>query len=536
MTASKDLLEGWKALEDETDRYAEALAYYRGTVAERFANRRIRELVARSGQTYRFRLAAIPVKVMAKRCRIANVTSDLEAVSARITEIRAANQAEIQEPHLIRKMFTYGDAYALIWPVDQAEVDRDQVDGETTDVAAEEELAAAGVEISYQSPLHCRVIYDSEDGRRPRFGIRRWLERSPLGEAQDRWRAEVWYADRVEPWITREGAAGGTTEDWEPYAEDEDGNRVLVEADGSNWPLDHDWGEIPLKHARTDLPYGEPAHAAAYGPQDAITKAISTQVTVGIEAYGWPERYRLLDDAKMLENGREPVNWGDAGSAPDAPAAGEPEAVARRRGSGMEHIYSGTREVGEYTQPDPGLLIPPIDHWVRLMSVVTETPLYELDQTVQVSGVSREKADAPLRAKEREAKAYLDGFWAEVYSLAVRMSGMAEAGTISIHWAPPEVTMDADWWATAQTRITMGVPVRQVLTEANYLPDQVDAWLDAQGEEMALVQRIGVLERLGAATQSLGVGIQMGVLDQATAARLIQRIVGEVESEPSGGE
>lgn len=526
MTASADLMEGWKALENEAPRYTEALAYYRGTVAERFANERIRRLVAESGQAYRFRLAAIPVKVMAKRCRIATVASDLDAATDLLERIRLANQAAIYEPLIVRKMFTFGDAYALVWPV-EADDSADQEDGETVDVAADDAVRDVRVEISYQSPLHCRVIYDSEDGRRARYGIRRWLERSPLGEAADIWRAEVWYADRLESWVTRVGSKGGTAEDWEPYAEDDAGERVP--ADDSNWPLDHDWEELPIKHARTDLPYGEPAHAAAYGPQDAITKAITTQVVVDIEAHGWPERYRLLVAQRDLESGRDPVPWEDAASAADATTG--PTTSARRRGAALEHVYPDTQEVGEFSQPDPGVLIPPIEHWVRLMSVVTETPLYELDQTVQVSGVSREKADGPLKAKEREAKSYLDAFWSGVYTLACRMAGMDQPGTIAIHWAPPDVVMDTEWWSTAQLRVAAGVPARQVLLEANYLPDQVEAWLDTQGEEMALMQRIAVMERLGAAVQSLGLGIQLGVLDQATVGRLVQRIVGEVSTE-----
>lgn len=529
MTASADLMEGWKALEDAADAYVTALAYYKGTAAERFANRRVRELVAESGQAYQFRLAAKPVKVMAKRCRVATVTGDTEAVTKRLEEIRLANQATIHEPLIIRKTFIFGDAYALVWPVDPEEVGLTQVDGEAVDVAPGEELAAAGVEISYQSPLHCRVIYDGDDGRRPRFAIRRWREARPLGKV---WRVEVIYADRVEPWTTKPGASGGTREEWEPYAEDEEGQEVLVE-EGVNWPEPHDWGELPVKHFRTDLPYGEPAHEAAYGPQDAITKAITTQVVVDIEAHGWPERYRLLDDARLLESGQEPVAWGDSSTAPAADPD-KPTATGRRRGSGVEHTYGGTKAVGEYTSPDPGVLIDPIDQWVRLMSVVTETPLEELDPTVQLSGVSQEKADAPTREKAREAKAYLEGTWREVYSLAVRMTGM-EPGTIQVTWTPPEVTMESDWWETAKTRVDLGVPVKQVLAEANYLPDQVKAWLDTQGEEMALAQRIGILERLGAAIQALGVGVQLQVLDPATVASLVQRVVGQVESSDRTG-
>lgn len=529
--ASADLIEGWRALEEDTDRLTLAMDYYRGVVAERFANDRIRALVAKAGSRYRFKLAAIPVKVMAKRCRIANVTGESEGVTRRLEEIRRANDATLQEPHIIRRGFIYGDAYALVWPVEPDEADVDQVDGAASDVAPPEDMAQAGVEISYQSPLHCKVIYDSEDGRRPRFALRRWRVTSPLGGGAEMWRAEVVYHDRIERWTTKPGASGGTPQDWLPYVgQDENGVEILPE--DALWPEDHDWDELPIKHLRTDLPYGEPIHAAAFGPQDAITKAITTQLEAGVEGWGWPERYRILDDQRALEVGREPVNWGDpADAAAVTPTA--PEASGRTRGPGTETTYPGTKSVGEWTRPDPGVLINPMDQWLRMMSVVTETPLDELDPTVQLSGVSREKADAPMKAKERDLKLYLDSFWVEVYSLAVRMTGM-DPGAISVHWAPPDVTMDSDFWVTAKERVTLGVPVAQILTEANYTPEQVKAWLDSQGEDMALVQRIGILKSLGEAIQTLGVGIQLGVLDQATAGRLVQRITGEVESAPEG--
>ena len=527
--ASADLLEAWKLLDEDTDRLTEAMAYYRGTVAERFANERIRNLVAQGGQRYRFNLAAKPVSVMAKRCRINSVVSDNDAVSRRIEEIREANQAVLHEPHIIRRTFIYGDAYALVYPVELEEARQDQGDGEAANVAPPEEMARVGVEISYQSPLHCKVVYDSEDGRRPRFAMRRWKVASPLGDGATRWRAEVMYHDRIESWATTPGASGGSEQDWRPYAEDEAGDEILAE--DATWPMDHDWDEILIKHARTDLPYGQPVHAAAFGPQDAITKAITTQVEADIEAHGWPERYRILESQRSLDSGHEPVNWGDVEDAP-AMVDGVPPESGRRRGSGVEHVYDGTRAVGEYTQPDPGALTEPINQWIRLMSVVTETPLDELDPTVQLSGISREKADAPMRAKERDLKLYLEAFWREVYGLAVRMSGLPDPGAITINWAPPDVTMDGDFWVTAKDRVALGVPVRRVLEEANYLPDDIENWLDSQGEEMALQQRINVLKSLGEAVQTMGVGIQLGVLDQATAARLIARITGEVESAP----
>ena len=94
--------------------------------------------------------------------------------------------------------------------------------------------------------------------------------------------------------------------------------------------------------------------------------------------------------------------------------------------------------------------------------------------------------------------------------------------------------MDADWWATAKDRMELGVPVAQILAEANYLPEQVKAWLDTQGEELALLQRVSILERIGTAAQTLGVAVQTGVMDQATVAELMKRVVGEVRSSDGG--
>lgn len=527
MTASDDLLKGWTELEEAQEAYETALDYFRGTAAERFANEKIRSLVEQADQDHQFRLAAIPVKVMAKRCRIADVTADSEAVKTRLAEIRQANQAELYEALLIRKTFIFGDAFALSWPVELEEAARTPEDGEDVDAAASVDVAAVGVEISYQSPLHCRVIYDGEDGRRPLFAIRRWEEKSPLGEGQSRWRAEVHYADRVEPWVTRAGASGGSAEDWWPYAEDEDGQEVRAE-EGANWPLENPWGELAIKHSRTDMPYGEPAHVAAYAPQDIITKAVTTQF-VGIESYGFPERWRILRDAKLLESGQEPVAWRDAADAPPA----DEQAGGRRRGPGTEHTYSGTEQVGQFTPPEPGGLMGSVDQWLRLMSVVTETPLDELDPTVQLSGISREKADAPMKAKERDAKAYLSAFFVDLYGLAVRQTGL-DPGTISVTWAPPDVTMDGDWWTTAKVRRDMGVPTEQIMAEANYLPDQIKEWLDNVGEEMVLLQRVEILERIAAVGQQLGVAMQTGVVDQSTVTALMGSLVREATQ--SGGQ
>lgn len=518
MTGSKDLIEGFKALEDAREGYERAARYYEGMVPEHFANEQIRRLVEDSGQGYRFRLVKVPVNAMKNRLRISSISGGSDEADTAIQEIRDANDMEIQEAHITERMLVYGDAYALVWLVDQDEPDA--LDGEDVDVPPDEQLRDLGVEISYQSPLNTRAIYDAEDGRRIRFVIRRWREQNPLGK---QWRAEVWYLDRIEPWISKPSAKGLDPEEWDPYAEDASG--VPVPATSGNWPQPHDWDEFPIKHARTGLPYGRPEHVDGYGPQDAITKAVVTGVA-DIEEHGWPERARIADDAKVLDQGRDAVRWDDDTKAPDARME---EISARRRGPGREHVYTGTKSVIQFPSPDPTVLMGPVDQWVRMMATVNETPFWEFDPMTgaQLSGVARDKADAPMRAKERDRKAYLLRFWREVYGLALRMTGgPAPTGPITVNWAPPDVINDPEWWATAQIRAALGVPMAQILQEANYLPDEIQAWMDEQGEEATLDQRISRLAALGDALQKVGAGASLlGI--EAEAGPLISRILGE---------
>jgi hypothetical protein len=526
MTETQDLIEGFRALDDSAEGYQRALAYATGDLPEQFASDRIRMMIEQSGKGYKFRFSKVPITVLANRVQVASITGGSAEINARIEQIRQANDMEKQEPFLIRELFTFGDAYLLAWPIEPEEIE--QRDGEPVDVQASEALRTAGVELTYQSPLSCRALYDSEDGRRMRFAVRRWKEATVLGEI---WRVELWYTDRIESWISRPGAKGYDPEDWEPYAEDVNGKRVP--AGPGVWPMAHDWEEIPIKHARTDLPYGRPEHFDAYGPQDAITKAIITQVTVGIESYGWAERYRLMDDAQILDTARDAVNWTDNVEMPvtgtgDLATTG---IAGTRRGPGTETKYFGTRAVGQFEPPDPGQLIDPIEQWVRFMATVTSTPLYEFDprDSGQMSGIARLRADAPLRAKEKDRKRYLLGFFREVWHLALRMDGVREPGLIEVAWTPPEVISDPDWWAVAQTRLSMGVPIRRILEEANYLPEQIEEWLDAAGEESTLDAKIDRMQRLGEALQSIGAATAVApeLLDQARVSAMVTRIMGE---------
>jgi hypothetical protein len=85
---------------------------------------------------------------------------------------------------------------------------------------------------------------------------------------------------------------------------------------------------------------------------------------------------------------------------------------------------------------------------------------------------------------------------------------------------------DPEWWSTADLRQKAGVPQRQILLEANYLPDDVDTWLADQEENLTLSNQVALLERLGAAIQTLSAGVAVGMMSQENVAELVNRIIG----------
>jgi len=526
MPGSKDLLEGHLALNAAGDAYRLAATYFSGTPVERFANQHIERLVRGSGE-YRFRLSHRPVNSMTSRVRIAAVTSDREEATARIDVIRQANDMTRLEPLIHRKTFIYGDAYVMTWPVLPEQEDLDGLDiGPESDVPPDPELREAGVEISYLSPLNTRIMYEGEDGRRARFAIRRWVEEWTLGKV---WRAEVWYPGdpaRIEDWVTTPGSDGHDVDDWQPYAEDSSG-RMVPAIVGDTWPVFHDW-DLPIKHARTDMPYGVPEHIDSYGPQDAVNKLLITQVN-SIEAYGWPDRWSLVDDQAVLDQARNAVDWDDDADAPAATTRRRNNRAGSGSGGGKEHQYTGTKAVGEFSQPDPSAMVSPVDQYVRLMAAATGTALSEFDPSTDkvLSGAAQRAADKPQRDRELDRKLYLEAFWREVWQSALAMDG-TEAGSITVQWAPGEVNTDPEWWLTAQTRLGMGVPLRQILLEANYLPDEVDTWLNSVGdEEAALDQRIARLTALGTALQGIGTAQALGVVSAEQVSVLVNQIMGQ---------
>lgn len=504
-----DLMSGLFAMAENFDGYQLAEDYYEGCPEELIGNAELRRLLIQGGYGERFRinLAKTPVDALLGKVQISSVSTNNEAADKVLTAIRDDNLMQLQEGEVHRRTFEYGDYYVMVWG--------DEPDDESED--GDRSLEKSGVQISVHGPKTMRVIYDADHPNRKSFAIQSWFN-----EETQRWRAELYYPDRIERYVSKTKERPTKEDGWEPFAEDEQES-----------VLPNPYGEIPVFHFRNGLPYGRPEHKDAYGPQDAVNKIVATQMA-STDSQGFPQRYGLLDPQGVLdENTDDPFRDDDSETDDTVDASRKGKRSALRGGPGTMLFLSGLKAVGQFATADAKNFMDPLEVYVRLMAQVTTTPLHYFDPSGdQPSGESLRAADAPLIAKARNRKAYLTQSWRDTYGFALRVAGVT--AVVDVQWAPDTTIDDVAGWDVIEAKIRNGVTQEQALREAGYTDEQVKGFLDANEEEMALQRRIELLNSTADGLQKLGAAVATGVISQQQVEMLIERIIGQ--QSPEGGE
>ncbi|MFC5947066.1 phage portal protein [Pseudonocardia lutea] len=428
-----DLTAGLSALAESQESYETAHRYYKGSVAEVFASPRMRRAIRNSGVDVRFNFAKKPVDAVADRLELAAITGPDEASTQALQEIWETNALGLEAPNIMRRACEYGDAYVLVWPADP-EVSR--------------------VNVFYNSPETCRVIYDQENPLEKSFAIKRWADR-----------CDLYYPDRIEKYVLRKGAKPNEASSWEQYTDDE----------GDEWPYENPYGEVPVFHFRTDRPYGEPLHFGFYGPQDAINKLIISHLS-SVDYQAGPQRYAMLEaDADTAEAEDDDFEFG----ADDDEGAGSPEATSNLSSApGSVWWLRDVKGVGQFESAKPEVFTDPMLTYLRMGADITSTPLHRIDPTTVVpSGEAFRACEGPFVKKVNGLQRSFGATWEEAFTFALRVYQGAEVKTqVDVRWAPAQTVEDKDFWDTAKLKIEAGVPPYQVLLEAGYTAEQMAAW------------------------------------------------------------
>ena len=482
--SAEDVVVGWKAIDEAAGDYQLAKDFHDGEVEEYFSSRKVEELIAQTGQPYRFNFAQVPVKALAGRIELRSLgVPDDEEGTLLLKDIFNANDGEKFYPDAFYKALEYGDSYVMTLPYDA----QDDVVG-----VADDEIVEVGWEKVMIEPCDARMIYDGKNPRRKLFFVRRFVDYREEANMRIH-RVELHYSDRVEFWETDAGKTPDKPESWQPSQDDEP---VIG-------------GEIPVVHYRTAEPYGIPVHKNAYAPQLAINKMLITQLTT-TEAAGWPQRYALSEEGGVLDQNNDGPNWDadeNAANLSNTTPAQERrggQGSNMRGGPGTMQMWTGVKEVGQFDAADATKsFMDPAFKYISMMSILTDTPLHDFEHTViPPSGESRKVAERPATKRAQAMMRRFQATLREEWKYTLLVAGHA-VNRVDVRWVPPYVAEDVTDWQAVQLRQLCGVPTDQTLVEAGYDDDQVHAWLDQTPEAMSLKERIAALVTVADAAQKL---------------------------------
>ncbi|MCW0214380.1 MAG: phage portal protein [Pseudonocardia sp.] len=426
-----DLSTAVASVGEASDSYDRAWNYYSGDIEELFASPVIQRILAGSSSGYRVNLARRPVDAVLDRLKIASVLVPNNDPLTKVLNdlVWAPNRLGRVAKLVHRAALVYGDAYLHVWPgVDEGTV-----------------------RAIFNSPGTTRVFYDPEDPSKKSFAAKVWS----VGDRDNQQtRVTLYYADRIERWISKKGTKG---DEEKHYVE-------FVDEDGDPWPIENPYGEIPVFHFRTDEPYGRPEHADAFGPQNAINKLVATQMA-SADYQGFPQRYRLRS-----------VATSDLVGYPDDDDDVPDEGSALTASPGTVWDLTNTDAVGQFDSANPDSFLKPIEFYIRAMAAATATPLRFFDSEGQVpSGEALRADEAPLAEKIGDRQTWFGDEWVAALMFGMKVVG-SPVNTVDIRWRPVQTTDDLEGWKTVEKKLALGVPFDQAMAEAGYLPEQVAGW------------------------------------------------------------
>lgn len=367
----------------------------------------------------------------------------------------------------------YGDAYLLDWESDN------------------------GILVRALDPLSTKLIYDAEDDL-PFVGIRHWAERYDNKKAI---RVNLYDATELQRWISYDQKT------WLPFTED-----------GTDAVIPHSFGQIPLFHSRTALPYGKPVHLEAYGSQDMIMRTVIAH-GAAIDFMGWPQLFALYE-------------WGTAGGTSelgDTRLADEgfddrSEVSKIRRDPGSIWALRA-KELGQLQAASSSDFISTLQEYIGTASALSGTParFFASPGGQHPSADSQRTADADFQESIRMLQDELT----DTFQNALGCAAGVAPDNVTVPWRAPEIIGDSEFWNTALRKQEAGVPLPQTLIEAGYSPEQVDAFVaESSGDDLVMERRVGILNTLADAIGKLGAATSTGVIDQKRINAIIDGVIG----------
>jgi hypothetical protein len=373
---------------------------------------------------------------VANRLEIEKVVGESEAITNAVEKIRIKNKMTMLEKEINRNALVMGEYYAMVW------VDKNDE-----------------VKVTMCDPRDTVVIYDADTGDKV-LGARTFYD-----QLTNSTKLNIFYTDRVEKY--------GTKTEEVNY---DDSIRMEMLSAGADWILletmENPFGEIPLFHFRTHGETGRPEHFDGYSIQDSINKLTNTHM-ITVDFQGAPQRYALRND--------------DAAGADDFDideTTDRENAGALKASPGGFWDMVNYKEVGQLDPAKPEVFTSPVDHMVKILSAVTNTPLHYFQATGNVpSGDALRAAEGPLLKKVADRQVAFGITWDELYTFSIKVDLDIDNADLVIHWKSVETLDGLDVWDIMAKKRNVGMPFKQVLIEAGYDNTTINAIIEMKKKE-----------------------------------------------------
>lgn len=437
--------------------YVEAEAYWTGQVKERFASERLAQILAGTGVRYRINFSATPVDAVVERLEIAAFAGEAVPLE-RWLAVWEDNEFPLEAKGTVHALTErLGDSYVIGWPDEEMD---------------------SGMAIYAHRPENVRVFYDPERPRRKSHAIHRYVAIARPLDLQDPDERQlmpgrqygfstIFFRDHIERWVTVDPVDNGPGGERLPITHETPFVRLADDEDNP-------WDLIPVWHFRTSRPYGRPQHKDAFEPQDMINGVLADLMN-SMNFASYPQRFALADaSAQQMVGG-----FGAPEQDPNATTVTATNTGGFRAGPGETWLIEGAKEVGQFATADSANFVDPITALVKWMGLVTDTPVHLFDMGGQIpSGESLKAAMAPLNAKIADQKAHLGATWREMADDVLTMLGVKHVkGAVQVIWMPTDVIDNKETWEVVQAKVAAGVPLREAIIQAGFLPSVVDSWL-----------------------------------------------------------
>lgn len=420
-----------RRLRDRRDAYALAADYYQGRhrigLDEKLLNS-----FSWVFEQYRDNLCPAVVDVLIDRLEVSGfgvVGAGVRAskqVTTLADDIWQANRMDGKVGQVHLEAAISGDAYVIVWP---------DTTGKTR--------------LYPQRAAQVTVGYDADEPGRVTWAVKVWLA------AEGRRRVNLYLPDRIEKYASP-SAVGNVLL---PLPEQTGALEPYVIA-SEPWPLPNPYGEVPVVHFANNNgldEFGRSELADVIPLQDALNKT-------GID--------KMV--AKEFAAFRQ--RWATGLTVDTDPETGEPIIPFRPAVDRLWSVEETETRFGDFEATNIEQFIKDEDNLRLEIARVSRTPAHLVmgHTGAFASGEALKTAESPLLAKVSDRQAAWGNAWEDVMRLAVLQQG-GPAVQLTTIWRDTTPRNEREHLESLILKRDLGASDRQLLREANYSDDQIEA-------------------------------------------------------------